>query len=108
MLQHTQLLSGAVATKEQHLSSSNLLHLEAVLHVCEQAAGVTAVQQTISYSPSAGGDRRSVLVDVVASEDCSWVKVFARKRAALHRQWLGERDCTGWMSVIALDCTTLL
>ncbi len=58
--------------------------------MCEHAAGVTAVQESFGYVPSsAGREPQSVLVDVVASEGSSWVRVFARKRAALHRQWLG-------------------
>ena len=47
------------------------------------------MQQSFCYIPSAGGHSQSILVDVVASEGGSWVKVFARNRLALHRKWLG-------------------
>lgn len=86
----TQLLSGSTEAKEEHVSSSNLLYFEAVLHVCEHASAVVAVQQSFCYVPQTGSHSRSLIVDVVAHEGGSWIKVFARNRKALHSKWLGE------------------
>ena len=85
-----QLLSRATEAKEEHVSSSNLLYLEAVLHVCEQAKGVVAIQQSFCYVPETGSNSQSLIVDVVAHDGSSWFKVFARNRKALHSKWLGE------------------
>ena len=35
----------------------------------------------------------SVQVDVVGAEGGKWVRVFCRKRSALHRRWLGTYTC---------------
>ena len=94
-----QVTSCPSEVKEQHVLSSNLPHLEALLLACDHAPGVSAVLQNFWYTRRGGcgsdgcGDG-SVLVDVVAGEGSCWVKVFARKRSALHLCWLG-----GWMSV---------
>ena len=86
-----QLLSRA-EVKEEHMNSSNLLHLEAILHICEHAPAVTAVQQGFCYLPRGTGSlSQSVLVDVVAHEGGTWVRVFARNRKAIHQKWLGKR-----------------
>ena len=84
-----QLLSRA-EVKEEHINSSNLLHLEAILHICEHAPSVAAVQQGFCYLPEGTGSlSQSVLVDVIAYEGGTWVRVFARNRKAIHQKLLG-------------------
>ena len=75
--------------KDQHALSSNLPHLEAVLLACHHAPSVSAVMQSFRYTPSGGRGSKVVLVDVVACGGGAWVKIFARKRSALHLYWLG-------------------
>ena len=76
--------------KEEHVNSSNLLHLEAILHICEHAPSVAAVQQGFCYLPKGTGSlSQSVLVDVIAHEGGTWVRVFARNRKAIHQKLLG-------------------
>lgn len=79
--------------KDQHALSSNLPHLEAVLLACHHAPSVSAVMQSFRYTPSGGRGSKVVLVDVVACGGGAWVKIFARKRSALHLYWLGM--CVG-------------
>ena len=77
--------------KEEHINSSNLLHLEAILHICEHAPSVVAVQQGFCYLPEGTGSlSQSVLVDVIAHEGGTWVRVFARNRKAIHQKLLGQ------------------
>ena len=58
------------------------------MHACEHAPGVSAVQETFCYQAT-DGSFRSSLVDVVANEGGTWVRVFARNRQALRRAWMG-------------------
>ena len=76
--------------KEQHLSSTNLLYLEAIQFICDCSRDVTAVLQNFSYVLPTG-EGHSILVDVVANKGSKWVKVITRKRSAIHRKWLGEQ-----------------
>lgn len=82
--------------KTHHMMSTNLLHLEALLHICEHALGVVGVEQRVAYVNTSGP--ANLTVDVVAHQGSCWVKVFARKRQALHRKWLGRV----WISACCL------
>lgn len=72
---------------DDHLSSSNLPHVEGILHLSSASSDVVAVKQCFHWHQ--GLMRSTLLVDVVAHEGRLWVKVFARKRRSLHRTWLG-------------------
>ena len=76
-----------------HLVSTNLLHLEALLHICENAPGVVSVERRVMFRGRQGPV--NLLVDVVTHQGSCWVKVFARKRRALHKKWLGEGRLSG-------------
>ena len=75
--------------RTHHLLSTNLLHLEAVLHICDHAPGVVAVERRVVYYTSSN-QPINLVVDIIVHEGDCWVKVFARKRKALHRKWLGK------------------
>lgn len=91
MINHffAQLINGKMQVRTHHLLSTNLLHLEAVLHICDHAPGVLAVERRVVYNTSTNGPV-NLVVDIVVHEGDCWVKVFARKRKALHRKWLGK------------------
>ena len=52
-----------------------------------------ALEQRVEFQ-SRNSSRRSMdmIVDVVADGGNCWVKVFTRKRKALHKKWLGKRN----------------
>ena len=83
--------------KKNQLKSTNLSHLDALLHTAETFDHVTAVLRPVHYETEEGYDI-SLLVDVVGHKGRSWVKVTARKAEALHRIWEGECvHCVRWM-----------
>eukprot|EP00731_Ephydatia_muelleri_P019730 Em0012g555a len=95
-------MSSPSEMKDQHISSSNLPHLEATLLACRHAPSVTAVLESFRYTPPGGRGSDAVLVDVVACGGGAWVKIFARKRSALHLYWLGGGDgCERSVTVLA-------
>ncbi|XP_070183199.1 uncharacterized protein, partial [Littorina saxatilis] len=74
------------ATQAAHLQSSNLSHFAAIVHAVTHLPHVTDVMR-----PFTSPDRReSLVVDVVADQGRSWVKVIARKGQALHLVWAGQ------------------
>ncbi|XP_051943954.1 UPF0415 protein C7orf25 homolog [Hippocampus zosterae] len=89
---------GQVLLKESHLHSTNLTHLTAVLDSAESLEGVVAVLHVFSYRDAAG-DKRTLVVDVVANGGHTWVKAVGRKAEALHNIWQG-RGRYGAKSVI--------
>lgn len=85
------LEEGKVIPKKNQLKSTNLSHLDALLHTAETFDHVTAVLRPVHYETEEGYDI-SLLVDVVGHKGRSWVKVTARKAEALHRIWEGEGE----------------
>lgn len=83
-----KLISGEMQVKKHHVNSTNLLHLEGVLHMCQYAPKVTAVESTFKYND--GRTLQTAVVDVISNEGSLWIKLFARKRQALHKKWQGE------------------
>ncbi|XP_077415877.1 UPF0415 protein C7orf25 homolog [Vanacampus margaritifer] len=81
--------AGELAVKESHLHSTNLTHLTAVLDSAESLPGVLAVLHVFSYR-AAGGDKSTLVVDVVADGGHTWVKAVGRKAEALHNIWQGR------------------
>ena len=81
-----QLSQKDEATQAAHLQSSNLSHFAAIVHAATHLPGVIRVMR-----PFTSPDRQhNLLVDVVADQGRSWVKVVARKGQALHLVWAGE------------------
>ena len=97
-------MSSPSEMKDQHILSSNLPHLEATLLACRHAPSVTAVLQSFRYTPPGGRGSDAVLVDVVACGGGAWVKIFARKRSALHLYWLGMCVCGVCVCVCVCVC----
>jgi hypothetical protein len=85
-----KLISGTQTIREHHVNSTNFIHLEGVLHVCEHVPMVTGVERFYQYTDERGGLHSSIMVDVVCNNGSIWIKLFARKRKALHRKWLGD------------------
>ncbi|XP_062578859.1 UPF0415 protein C7orf25 homolog [Saccostrea cucullata] len=76
-----------------HLKSSNLSHFAGCLHTAYNAPGVVQILCPFSMD----GRTENLVVDVVANQGHTWVKVIARKAQALHLIWagrgqFGERD----------------
>ena len=71
------------------MTSTNLLHLEGILHLCEYASGVVAADKVLRYSN--GPVDQVMTVDVIGNGGSMWIKLFARKRSALHKKWQGLR-----------------
>ncbi|XP_061185667.1 UPF0415 protein C7orf25 homolog [Saccostrea echinata] len=76
-----------------HLKSSNLSHFAGCLHAAYNAPGVVQILCPFSMT----GRTENLVVDVVANQGHTWVKVIARKAQALHLIWagrgqFGERD----------------
>lgn len=90
-----QLLSGSQSIKDHHIKSTNLLHLEGVIHIIQNSrhpsrqGTVTAVERFFKFADRFG-TVQNIMVDVVCNGGSGWVKVFARKRQALHKKWLGK------------------
>ncbi|XP_063965601.1 UPF0415 protein C7orf25 homolog isoform X2 [Lytechinus pictus] len=85
------LQEGKVLPKKNQLKSTNLSHLDALLHTVETFDHVTAVLRPVHYETE-DGYVSSLLVDVVGHKGKSWVKITARKAEALHRIWEGEGE----------------
>ncbi len=82
-----KLLSGQIPVKKHHLNSTNLLHLEGVLHLCEHASQVIAVDRSHRFTMS--GVEQVTTIDIVCNGGSMWIKLFGRKRSALHKKWKG-------------------
>lgn len=50
-----------------------------------------SLEHRVEYQSTDGSGRcMNMIVDIVAEQGSCWVKVFTRKRQALHRKWLGR------------------
>lgn len=75
-------------TLENHLKSTNLTNLRAVLKAIENSPNVVAVLQSFFYESNLGDD--SLIVDAVATGGYKWIKIVARKPLAVHSIWNGD------------------
>lgn len=75
-------------TLENHLKSTNLTNLRAVLKAIENSPQVVSVLQSIFYESELGED--SAIVDAVVTSGYKWIKIVARKPLAVHNIWKGE------------------
>jgi len=75
-------------TLENHLKSTNLTNLRAVLKAIENSPQVLSVLTNFFYEGPMGGD--SVIVDAVVTTGYKWIKIVARKPLAVHSIWNGE------------------
>ncbi|XP_022085448.1 UPF0415 protein C7orf25 homolog isoform X2 [Acanthaster planci] len=85
------LQNDSVALKGNQLKSTNLSHLEGVLHSAESFGRVLGVLLPFHYEADEGQEG-TVVVDSVARGGAAWVKVTARKARALHRKWEEEGE----------------
>ncbi|XP_078320372.1 UPF0415 protein C7orf25 homolog isoform X2 [Crassostrea virginica] len=91
-LQTLKKFSGAEVCGN-HLKSSNLGHFAGCIHAAYNAPGVVQILSPFAMD----GRSENLVVDVVANQGQTWVKVIARKAQALHLIWagrgqFGERD----------------
>lgn len=75
-------------TLENHLKSTNLTNLRAVLKAIENSPQVVSVLQNFFYESALGDD--SIIVDAVVTGGYKWIKIIARKPLAVHSIWKGE------------------
>lgn len=75
-------------TLENHLKSTNLTNLRAVLKAIENSPEVVSVLQNFFYESEIGED--TVIVDAVVTAGYKWIKIVARKPLAVHSIWKGE------------------
>ena len=68
-----------------HLKSSNLGHFAGCIHAAYNAPGVVQILSPFAMD----GRSENLVVDVVANQGQTWVKVIARKAQALHLIWAG-------------------
>jgi len=73
---------------ENHLKSTNLTNLRAVLRAVENSPDVECVLSTFYYELDEIGDQ--LVVDAVVTGGYKWIKVVARKPLAVHRIMIGE------------------
>ncbi|KAI1902107.1 hypothetical protein AGOR_G00041300 [Albula goreensis] len=81
--------AGKVVIKESHLQSTNLTHLKAIVESAESLEDVVSVLHVFTYE-GPGGQKQTLVVDVVANGGHTWVKAIGRKAEALHNIWLGR------------------
>lgn len=75
-------------TLENHLKSTNLTNLRAVLKAIENSPQVLSVLSSFFYESAIGDD--SVIVDAVVTGGYKWIKIVARKPLAVHSIFNGE------------------
>ncbi|XP_057306698.1 UPF0415 protein C7orf25 homolog isoform X2 [Hydractinia symbiolongicarpus] len=73
---------------ENHLKSTNLTNLRAVLKAVENSPDVLFVLKSFYYETELGGDQ--LVVDAVVTGGYKWIKIIARKPLAVHKIWNGE------------------
>lgn len=81
--------AGKVVIKESHLQSTNLTHLKAIVESAESLENVVSVLHVFAYEGT-GGQKQTLVVDVVANGGHTWVKSIGRKAEALHNIWQGR------------------
>ncbi|XP_054707488.1 UPF0415 protein C7orf25 homolog [Uloborus diversus] len=80
--------------KEEHIRSSNIYHLSAIIRCCSEMQGVVKVLETFSYEfygdeESDEGEERSLVVDIVADFGRTWIKVATRNPVHLYQASIG-------------------
>ena len=76
-------------TLENHLISTNITNLRAVVKAIENSPDVVSIMQSFSYE-SDSGVINDLVVDAVVTGGYKWIKIIARKPLAVHRIWKGE------------------
>lgn len=78
--------------KEEHIRSSNIYHLSAIVRCCLEMQGVIKVLETFSYEVEDDDENvyeRSIVVDIVAEYGSTWVKVATRNPLHLYQASIG-------------------
>ncbi|GFY70635.1 UPF0415 protein C7orf25 homolog [Trichonephila inaurata madagascariensis] len=78
--------------KEEHIRSSNIYHLTAIVRCCAEMQGVIKVLETFSYVIEEEGEmyELSLTVDIVADYGKTWVKVATRNPFHLYQASVGH------------------
>eukprot|EP00058_Branchiostoma_floridae_P004941 XP_002590429.1 hypothetical protein BRAFLDRAFT_62745 [Branchiostoma floridae] len=84
-----KLQKSSMELKENHLRSSNLTHLRAIITTAESLPAISSLLHPFHFTDQSG-NRVTLTVDVAANHGLTWVKVIARKAQAMHVIWLGE------------------
>ena len=74
---------------ENHLKSTNLTNLRAILQAVENSPNVCSVL-TVFYFEKPHYPPDQLIADVVVMEGYKWIKVIARKPLAVHKIWSGQ------------------
>lgn len=90
-----KIKSGKVDFKDDHLNSTNLTSLEALVNTIEQTEDVEAILFPFHTGVKNGDvefhdQERKVVVDIVCNKGSIWVKVVARNAKALLTAWEGR------------------
>lgn len=75
--------------KEEHIRSSNIYHLSAIVRCCLEMQGVIKVLETFSYEADEAEDEKAIVVDIVADYGNTWVKVATRNPLHLYQASIG-------------------
>ncbi|GFV07885.1 UPF0415 protein C7orf25 homolog [Trichonephila clavipes] len=78
--------------KEEHIRSSNIYHLSAIVRCCAEMQGVIKILETFSYVIEEEGEmyELSLTVDIVADYGKTWVKVATRNPFHLYQASVGH------------------
>nr|XP_039255796.1 UPF0415 protein C7orf25 homolog [Styela clava] len=91
-----KIKSGKIEFKDDHLSSSNLTSLEALVTCIEDTKCISAILCPFHVGIQNGDDEeifdqeRKVIVDIVCNDGSTWMKVVARNAKALLTAWEGR------------------
>ena len=75
-------------TLENHLKSTNLTNLRAVIKAIENSPDVIGILQNFYYETEVGIEQ--LIVDAVVTGGYKWIKIIARKPIAVHTIWKGD------------------
>ncbi|XP_015913754.1 UPF0415 protein C7orf25 homolog [Parasteatoda tepidariorum] len=79
--------------KEEHIRSSNIYHLSAIVQSCKELTGVVKVLETFTYVLEENEDEIyeiPLVVDIVADYGKTWVKVATRNPIHLYQASIGR------------------
>lgn len=100
-----KIKSGKIELKEDHLNSTNLTSLQALISVIEQIPSAEAILEAFHFSSDKNqeffnnfDEKQTLNVDIVCENGTVWVKVIARNAKALLTVWEG-RGCFGEKSL---------
>lgn len=75
--------------KDEHIRSTNLTHLSSVVNCVAQTQNVKEVLKAVTFLDEECNYSRQVIIDVVADQGSTWIKVVARNPQSLYLTSLG-------------------